>query len=470
MVAGLALTLVSSAAVAQSADYAAEGGVFFGGNFYDEQSELGNSFFDDQVVDSSVTFGIRAAFLWLGRLGLEVEGKFTPTSTLGDEAAGRDSRSASVIGWRGHAIYQLFPDSAFRPFIVAGIGGETLVINAPDSLSIDSPDTDFTSYWGAGAKFMFGDSGFGARADFRMMFAPGRTERATNYEVHGGIVWEFGGGTRTETVVVEKEVPVEKTVRVEVPVEPEIKDTDGDGLNDPDDQCPGQAEVFNSIDDTDGCPEIDSDADGLLGSRDRCPDAAEDMDGHQDDDGCPDNDNDGDGRPDRADNCPMEPETMNGYQDADGCPDEIPEKVKKFTGVIRGIRFARGKARIRRSSRRALNSAIAIMTEYPALRIEISGHTDDRGDADRNAALSQKRADAVKFYFVEKGIDPSRIETIGYGPNRPIADNGSRVGRAENRRIEFRLLPGPATVEAPPPASGQPAPATQPTTPPGGGQ
>lgn len=78
--------------------------------------------------------------------------------------------------------------------------------------------------------------------------------------------------------------------------------------------------------------------------------------------------------------------------------------------------------------------------DYPALRVEISGHTSNEGKREFNMKLSRKRAEAVKDYLVSAGIDESRIGTIGYGPDKPIADNDTKEGQEKNRRIEFRLL------------------------------
>ncbi|MEX1365070.1 MAG: OmpA family protein, partial [Nannocystaceae bacterium] len=182
-----------------------------------------------------------------------------------------------------------------------------------------------------------------------------------------------------------------------------IPDTDGDGILDPDDQCvdvPG-VEAYQ------GCPIPDTDGDGILDPDDQCVDV---------------------------------PENDNGYQDDDGCPDEIPKKVKIFTGVIEGIFFDTGKATIKPKSIPKLDKALALLKEYPDIRIEVSGHTDDRGDDALNLRLSLKRADAVKTYFTDRGIDPSRIETRGAGEDEPIASNNKKQGRAKNRRIEFKLL------------------------------
>jgi outer membrane protein OmpA-like peptidoglycan-associated protein len=169
---------------------------------------------------------------------------------------------------------------------------------------------------------------------------------------------------------------------------------------------------------------------------DQCPNEAGPKDNH----GCPDKDTDLDGIPDRLDKCPNEPETKNGYQDADGCPDDIPKQVQKFTGVIEGIYFATGKATIKKQSNRVLDKAVGVLKQFPDVKLEIQGHTDDRGERDMNMKLSQDRADAVKAYFVGKGIDAGRLKGVGFGPDKPIADNKSKGGRAKNRRVEFHLV------------------------------
>jgi OOP family OmpA-OmpF porin len=83
---------------------------------------------------------------------------------------------------------------------------------------------------------------------------------------------------------------------------------------------------------------------------------------------------------------------------------------------------------------------VAVLTQYPELRIEISGHTDNVGDLQKNTELSEQRAGAVKDYMVGKGIDAARVHTRGAGPNEPVADNSTDKGRQANRRIEFKLL------------------------------
>ena len=222
--------------------------------------------------------------------------------------------------------------------------------------------------------------------------------------------------------------------------EPSIGDRDGDGYKDDVDQCPDDPEDFDDFEDEDGCPEPDNDKDGILDDADKCPNEPETKNGYQDDDGCPDPDNDNDGVPDVRDKCPNEPETKNNYQDDDGCPDDIPVEVKKFTGVIEGINYKTGSAEILPGSYSILDRAVKVLQDFPDVNIEISGHTDSRGKADYNRDLSQRRADSVKNYFISRGIDAKRLTSIGYGMDRPIADNRTQSGRGRNRRTEFRLI------------------------------
>ncbi|MBT8491474.1 MAG: OmpA family protein, partial [Deltaproteobacteria bacterium] len=87
-----------------------------------------------------------------------------------------------------------------------------------------------------------------------------------------------------------------------------------------------------------------------------------------------------------------------------------------------------------------LDKAVAVLKEFPKIRMEIDGHTDNVGKEQLNTTLSQKRAEAVRDYFVSKGIDQGRLEAKGFGPTKPVADNATPAGRAKNRRVEFKLL------------------------------
>ncbi|MEZ4460755.1 MAG: OmpA family protein [bacterium] len=219
------------------------------------------------------------------------------------------------------------------------------------------------------------------------------------------------------------------------------KDNDKDGILDPADVCLFVPEDVDGFQDNDGCPEIDNDLDGIADINDQCPDKAEDFDGFQDDDGCPDNDNDGDGIADVLDQCPEEPEVYNGNKDDDGCPDK--ESKAKIEGdqikLNEKVFFKTAKADILPQSFGLLDDVVAILRDNPNINIRVEGHTDSRGSDKSNKKLSDARASSVRLYLIERGIDPSRIESIGYGEERPIDDNSTEAGRATNRRVEIHI-------------------------------
>ncbi len=453
------LTLLGGQALAEDGDETDSAtspqvrvGAFIGGNYLSSENELGNSYHPDQVPESGFLFGLRGGYLVLDsiapdsylnpQLVLELEGKLTISSTAGN--ASRDSISTPVLGWRANVLLDMVPDQKLVPFVLVGMGGETVF---GENKFMTSPDTDFATYWGGGARYALTDA-IDLRGDLRIGFTAAREDSLSLLsELHVGISYNFGGSSPERE---EEEEPA-------TPDAPKSSDSDHDGIPDDEDACPELAEIMNGIDDKDGCPEIDSDHDGLLGSLDQCPAAAEDIDGFEDDDGCPEPDNDKDGRPDVIDQCPGKPETLNGFEDEDGCPDEVPAEVAKFTGAIKGIQFKTGSARILRHSRKTLDAAFEVMKQNPSIRIEVSGHTDNKGKDNSNRILSRKRADFVKWYLVDKGINADRVQTVGHGPDKPTGDNDTRAGRQENRRIEFKLLPGSATVAGPDEKTSEPA-------------
>jgi outer membrane protein OmpA-like peptidoglycan-associated protein len=113
---------------------------------------------------------------------------------------------------------------------------------------------------------------------------------------------------------------------------------------------------------------------------------------------------------------------------------------KKFTDakiVTHGINFDIDKATIRPESMGTLNEIKTIMTDNPDLKFEIDGHTDNSGTPAHNLTLSQERAEAVKAQLVSMGIAESRLTTKGLGDTKPLSDNSSPEGKANNRRVEF---------------------------------
>jgi len=117
----------------------------------------------------------------------------------------------------------------------------------------------------------------------------------------------------------------------------------------------------------------------------------------------------------------------------------IKVKVGKKV-VLNNILFQTGKSILTAGSYTELDRLLGILSENALMKIEISGHTDNTGSLALNNKLSEDRAKAVVEYLIQKGIDSSRLEFKGYGPQQPIADNSTSAGRTQNRRVEFKIL------------------------------
>ena len=168
-------------------------------------------------------------------------------------------------------------------------------------------------------------------------------------------------------------------------------------------------------------PVMDSDGDGVPDNKDKCSDTPRGV--QVDVFGCP-LDADRDGVPDYLDQCANTP--LGATVDARGC-----WTYASF------VLFDINSAEVKSEAYPMLNDTILILKKNPDLKIEIDGHTDKTGSAAYNMALSLKRAEAIKAFFVSRGIDPKRLSTKGFGFTKPVASNKTKEGRAKNRRVEF---------------------------------
>jgi OOP family OmpA-OmpF porin len=389
----IATTLLAATGSSALADSNMEVGAFVGMHLWNDDNDLGSSSKGPrEVLDNSPIFGIR--------IGRRLTQSVTAEGELGLSPAKTDGTATDVvgIGYRLHVLVhpKRFADDRLEPFALLGLGGMSAA--SSDSGAFRN-DAEIEAHAGVGLKVRFGRD-WGLRLDARLIVPPAR-----------------GGGATTDGELL---VAVYKTF----PPKP----------------APAPAPIMVVPQPPPPEPTAtDKDADGVVDAQDQCLDQPEDRDGYTDEDGCPDPDNDSDGVLDGVDHCPAQTETKNGFQDDDGCPDEAPAAVKQFTGVIRGIDFATASDQLTPGSSKTLDEAVKVLTDYPTLRLEVSGHTDSTGDAGFNRELSRRRAESVKTYLVGHGIAADRIETTGHGPDQPIADNATAEGRAKNRRVEFAV-------------------------------
>lgn len=226
-------------------------------------------------------------------------------------------------------------------------------------------------------------------------------------------------------------------------------DRDGDGVADKDDNCPdlkGEAAYF-------GCPAVDRDNDGVADAEDLCPD----MTGQRRWKGCPDSDSDG--IPDNKDACPgiAGPDQFKGCPDTDedgisdkedecptiagipaknGCPEAappspgVPYKALYFNSTVDDWQI---------TSMITFDEIIFYMNADSTLFASIEGHTDDTGKEPANDLLSEKRAKRCFNMLVARGVDPARLNYIGYGAKHPAVPNTSRENRQLNRRVEVHF-------------------------------
>lgn len=212
-------------------------------------------------------------------------------------------------------------------------------------------------------------------------------------------------------------------------------DSDEDGVFDGLDRC-ADTPPATTVDDT-GCP-ADSDNDGVLNDVDRCPNTPPGVE--VDARGCTiERDSDGDGIPDGRDRCDNTAPGQN--VDAVGCPILFVEEAgRRQPLILRGVTFQTGSSALTETSYSVLDQVAQSLLVHTEVRIEISGHTDSTGPRALNMRLSRERAQAVKAYLARKGVDPGRMEAVGHGPDQPVATNTTADGRAQNRRVELRVI------------------------------
>jgi outer membrane protein OmpA-like peptidoglycan-associated protein len=428
-------------------------------------------------ADDAVYFGGRLGKTWESALGFELAGGYMSTKVSNPTpTAGAD---LSFWNYSLNVVYSPIVGKMGGPFLSGGFGFGTGTLSNASGAGVTFPGNNTDHVEGlldlaAGWQFPVGEN-MGLRLEARnLLWIPddGIESADLNYLIFGGaFAFNFGGKPKDADL---DGVPDKKDACPNTPSGAKVDakgcpiDSDGDGVFDGLDTCPDTPK--GATVNAQGCP-MDTDGDGVLDGIDQCADTPKgatvdatgcprDSDGDGvfdgldqcantptgvkvDASGCP-LDTDGDGVFDGLDKCPNTP--AGAKVDAEGCPIEITERETEMldTGLIRlqNIEFETGKADIAKESYATLDIVGQLLTRWPDLKIEIGGHTDSRGAAKMNQALSEQRAQAVKDYLTGHfpGLQGEQYTVKGYGESKPLVPNKGEVNMSKNRRVEFTVL------------------------------
>jgi OOP family OmpA-OmpF porin len=334
---------------------------------------LGSSLEPDTIFDQEDGTGIQVG---IGREAgpmLNVEGYLRTTS-----ADGTPSFKTNAIG--ADLQFVFFRDSIIEPYLFGGFGIQST------KLSGSSADNGAVTNAGVGFRAnVFGNRRVALRAEYRYMNYEGEGVNLDDQLYSLGV--QFGFGRKAPPPVVAAAPPPPAPA-------PPPRDSDGDGVVDGVDQCPGT--VRGAAVDARGC-ELDDDKDGVVNRLDKCPN------------------------------------TRAGAQvDVNGC--EIMAEI-----TLPGVTFQSNSDRLVPGTESVLNDAATTLIRNPSITVEVAGHTDSDGAAEYNESLSARRAATVRDYLIARGVSESRMTARGYGESQPVDSNATPAGKAANRRVVLRI-------------------------------
>ena len=422
--------------------------VSFGTNAIDVYPTGDVSSFGNELFNVNDHWNILPTFSYIGvsrnigdGFSVGARGSLNKIERLGDV------RVASLAHYAidGTLKYNFLKETTVDPFIEVG-GGYTWI----DGIGAGTANA------GVGVNFWFSDNfGLTLQTSYKNVFedfaTPTNPAAQTHWQHLAGIAVKFGGTDTDDDGIYDRDDACPEVAGLEA--FNGCPDADGDGIEDSKDACPNAAgsKEMNGCPDADGdgvadkddaCPNEagvaamggcpDGDSDGVADKDDACPTEA----GPAENKGCPWADKDGDSVLDKDDACP----DVAGTVANKGCPEVTEEVQKRLNDYARTILFDSGRSTLNPETTSVFVDIIGILNEYPNAKFTVEGHTDSQGAAANNQKLSESRANAVRDFLIEKGVGADRLQAIGYGEDRPIADNKTSRGRKENRRTEINLI------------------------------
>ena len=379
------------------------------------------SYIDDDK-DRGVNDGIYGGQIGIGYAvsdALNIEGMISAAAHSGDP----DQEHIGI----GIDLQRVFRRAEkFSPYLFGGIG--YFMVDPAGAV-----DRDDGAMYAAGAGFYLdlGESNVALRGEYRLRMDSATDDNLYDNLVSVGLHIPFGAST-PKWVDSDRDGVADPNDRCpNTPAGAQVDaygcelDSDGDGVKDSMDECPGTPAGVTV--DEKGCP-VDSDGDGVTDDKDECPNTPAGTE--VDEKGC-ELDSDGDGVPDRLDEGPGTP--PNTPVDRKGC--EI-----KGDYVLEGVNFQTNSDQLTAGSTAVLDQVLETIKKYPEIKFVVEGHTDSDGSAEYNESLSTRRAQTVYDYFANAGVDESRMSARGYGESRPIADNTTAAGKAQNRRVALSVV------------------------------